>query len=89
LFVPVHVLKRKDRLKPATTAQFFLIASGRAVNNPAMVLEFGRDEGALEKLFPLVQPELRRLGHHYMSRERGGHTLQTTANLNELSADGR
>ncbi len=26
LFVPVHVRKRKDRLKPATTAQFFLIA---------------------------------------------------------------
>jgi hypothetical protein len=23
LFVPVHVLKRKGRLKPATTSQFF------------------------------------------------------------------
>jgi RNA polymerase sigma-70 factor, ECF subfamily len=43
----------------------------------------GGDEGALEKLFPLVQPELRRLAHHYMSRERVGHTLQTTAILNE------
>src|SRR5947208_15496640 len=41
------------------------------------------DEGALEKLFPLVQPELHRLAHHYMSRERPGHTLQTTAILNE------
>ena len=41
------------------------------------------DEGALEKLFPLVQPELHRLAHHYMSRERAGHTLQTTAILNE------
>jgi RNA polymerase sigma factor (TIGR02999 family) len=37
----------------------------------------------LEKLFPLVQPELHRLAHHYMSRERAGHTLQTTAILNE------
>jgi RNA polymerase sigma factor (TIGR02999 family) len=41
------------------------------------------DEGALGKLFPLVHPELHRLAHHYMSRERVGHTLQTTAVLNE------
>src|SRR3954447_25607664 len=43
----------------------------------------GGDEGALEKLIPMVQPELHRLAHHYMSRERAGHTLQTTAILNE------
>src|SRR5258705_4291580 len=43
----------------------------------------GGDEGALEKLIPLVQPELHRLAHHYMSRERAGHTLQTTALLDE------
>src|SRR5207248_6183336 len=43
----------------------------------------GGDEAALEKLIPLVQPELHRLAHHYMSRERPGHTLQTTAILNE------
>ena len=41
------------------------------------------DEGALDKLIPLVHPELHRLAHHYMSRERTGHTLQTTALLNE------
>ena len=43
----------------------------------------GGDEGALERLIPLVQPELHRLAHHYMSREAIGHTLQTTALLNE------
>jgi RNA polymerase sigma-70 factor (ECF subfamily) len=43
----------------------------------------GGDERALEQLIPLVQPELRRLAHHYMSRERAGHTLQTTALLDE------
>jgi len=43
----------------------------------------GGDEGALEKLIPLVQPELHRLAHRYMRRERTGHTLQTTALLNE------
>ena len=41
------------------------------------------DPGALEKLIPLVQPELQRLAHHYMSQERPGHTLQTTALINE------
>lgn len=43
----------------------------------------GGDEAALGKLIPLVQPELRRLAHHYLGRERTGHTLQTTALLNE------
>src|SRR5438067_11694070 len=43
----------------------------------------GGDEGALERLIPLVQPELHRLAHHYMRREGIGHTLQTTALLNE------
>ena len=41
------------------------------------------DEKALEKLILLVQPELHRLAHQYMSRERAGHTLQTTALLDE------
>ena len=41
------------------------------------------DEKALEKLIPLIQPELHRLAHAYMSRERAGHTLQTTALLDD------
>ncbi len=41
------------------------------------------DADALDRLIPLVQPELHRLAHHYMSRERPGHTLQTTALINE------
>jgi RNA polymerase sigma factor (TIGR02999 family) len=32
---------------------------------------------------PLVYHELHRLAHHYMSRERPGHTLQTSALVNE------
>ena len=43
----------------------------------------GGDDAALEQLIPLVQPELHRLAHNYMSRERAGHTLQTTALLDE------
>jgi RNA polymerase sigma-70 factor, ECF subfamily len=40
-------------------------------------------QDALEQLFPLVYEELRRLAHRYMSRERPGHTLQTTAVVHE------
>jgi RNA polymerase sigma factor (TIGR02999 family) len=41
------------------------------------------DEAALQKLVPMVYEELRRLAHHYMSQERTGHTLQTTALVHE------
>lgn len=41
------------------------------------------DETALEKLLPLVYRELRRLARYYMKNERSGHTLQTTALVNE------
>ena len=41
------------------------------------------DKSALNKLTPLIYDELRRLAHHYMSHERAGHTLQTTALVNE------
>ncbi len=43
----------------------------------------GGDNAALDKLLPVVYPVLRRLAHHYMRRERAGHTLQTTALVNE------
>ena len=41
------------------------------------------DQAALEKLAPLVYDELRRLARRYMRRERPGHTLQTSALVNE------
>jgi RNA polymerase sigma factor (TIGR02999 family) len=42
------------------------------------------DDGALGKLIPLVEKELHRLAHWYMSAENSGHTLQTTALVNEV-----
>lgn len=41
------------------------------------------NQAALDKLYPLVYEELRRLAHRYMRRERKDHTLQTTALINE------
>ena len=43
----------------------------------------GGDKKALDRLTPLVYDELHRLAHRYISRERPGHTLQTTALVNE------
>jgi RNA polymerase sigma factor (TIGR02999 family) len=43
-----------------------------------------RAPDARDRLVPIVYEELRRLAHHYMRNEREGHTLQTTALVNEL-----
>jgi RNA polymerase sigma-70 factor (ECF subfamily) len=43
----------------------------------------GGDKAALDELMPLVYEELRRLARHYMRGQKAGHTLQTTALVNE------
>ena len=41
------------------------------------------DQTALDKLMPLIYAELHRLAKRYMGREHAGHTLQTSALVNE------
>jgi RNA polymerase sigma factor (TIGR02999 family) len=41
------------------------------------------DTDALEQLTPVIYAELHRIAKRYMNREREGHTLQTTALVNE------
>jgi RNA polymerase sigma factor (TIGR02999 family) len=49
-----------------------------------LLADWGRgDRSALDKLFPLVHAELRRIAKRQMSQERAGHTLQATALVNE------
>jgi RNA polymerase sigma factor (TIGR02999 family) len=43
----------------------------------------GGDQSALDRLMPVVYEELRCIAAAYMHRERDGHTLQTTALINE------
>ena len=43
-----------------------------------------KDPEALDRLVPIVYEELRRLAHYHMNGERPGHTLQTTALVNEV-----
>jgi RNA polymerase sigma factor (TIGR02999 family) len=49
-----------------------------------LLLAWGKgDQTALDELIPLVYAELRKLAKNYMRRQRPGHTLQTTALVNE------
>jgi len=49
-----------------------------------LLIEWGNgDQAALDKLMPLVHGELRQMARRYMSRQNPGHTLQTTALINE------
>lgn len=41
------------------------------------------DETALDRLMPIVDRELHRIAHYHMNRENPGHTLQTSALVNE------
>ena len=49
-----------------------------------LLLAWGQgDRSALDRLIPLVYEELHQLAHRYIGQEREGHTLQTTALVNE------
>ena len=57
-------------------------------SSPAQITELlvnwaNGDQSALDTLMPVVYAELHRLAHHYMKRERPGHTIQTSALVNE------
>jgi RNA polymerase sigma-70 factor (ECF subfamily) len=58
-------------------------SSGREVSQLLKDWREG-DQSALNKLIPLVYEELRKMAHHQMTRERAGHTLQTTALVHEV-----
>ena len=49
-----------------------------------LLLKWGRgDEGALERLIPLVYRELHQIARRHMGHEGAGHSLQATALINE------
>ena len=57
--------------------------SGRSQITQMLLDWGGGDQAALERLTPLVYAELHRLARRHMNREGGGHTLQTSALVNE------
>jgi RNA polymerase sigma factor (TIGR02999 family) len=64
--------------------EFAIVVEAQTHDVTQLLIDWSNgDQAALAKLVPVVEQELRRLAHHYMSRERAGHTLQTTALVNE------
>lgn len=62
-----------------------ITADGRDQNDVTQLLgQWGSGDGAaLDELMPLVYNELRSMAHRHMAQERGDHTLQATALVNE------
>ena len=53
-------------------------------NVTELLVQWGRgDDAALDRLVPLVHHELHQIASRHMARERGDHTLQPTALVNE------
>jgi RNA polymerase sigma factor (TIGR02999 family) len=60
------------------------VEGNRDPNVTELLLAWGSgDTDAMQRLAPLVYQELHRLAHLHMSKERDGHTLQTSALVNE------
>ena len=59
------------------------MSSDLAERQPVVDHREGRSLSA-GAIFPVVYAELRRLAHHYLARERPGHTLQATALVHEV-----
>ena len=60
------------------------MATSSANEVTQLLLEWSNgDKAALDKLVPVVYQELRRLAGYHMRGERAGHTLQTSALVNE------
>lgn len=58
-------------------------SAGQRAATQLLVAWGGGDDGARERMLPLVYDELRRLAASYLRRERAGHTLQPTALVHE------
>jgi RNA polymerase sigma-70 factor, ECF subfamily len=69
------------KLKPPSNTE--LNASSREDVSSLLRAWTDGDQHALEKLTPIVYEELHRLARYYMNGERSGHSLQTTALVNE------
>src|SRR5262245_57698131 len=68
-----------------TLTRFAILAMEDSSNEVTQLLVdwSNGDKAALDKLMPIVYQELGRLARRYMLGERAGHTLETTALVNE------
>jgi RNA polymerase sigma factor (TIGR02999 family) len=74
----------KSHTLPAIFRQENLMSEPSSQQITQLLLAWGDgDKEALDKLVPLVYDDLRRMARRYMRGQRDGHTLQTTALVNE------
>jgi len=83
------IIRTAQSKSKGETSRFAQLRSVGMPDSPHQVTELLLDwsngnQRALDELMPLVDRELQRLAHHYMRREKPGHTLQTTALVNEV-----
>ena len=76
------------RILRSELAQIQVRRSGPMVHSEQNVTELlldwsAGDKAALDRILPIVYDELRKQAARYLQRERAGHTLQTTALINE------
>src|SRR5687767_8211155 len=76
--------RRPVPLPKATRARRPPSMENKGTELTQLLIDWGAgDKEAFERLTSLVYDELRRMAHGHMNRERAGHTLQTTALVNE------
>jgi len=71
-FEPLHTRKKMAQMDPSTNEVTQLLVAWS-----------NGDQDVRDELMSVVYQELHRLAHHYMKRESPGHTLQTSALVNE------
>jgi RNA polymerase sigma factor (TIGR02999 family) len=76
---PAHVSTQGDAMNPEPCGE-----PPRTRDVTGLLVAWGNgDAAALERLIPVVQSELHRIAERCMQQERGSHTLQATALVNE------
>jgi RNA polymerase sigma-70 factor (ECF subfamily) len=75
---------KSQTLRAIFRAENLLMSEPSSQEVTHLLLAWGNgDQAALDKLMPIVYDDLRRLAKRYMRGQRAGHTLQTTALVNE------
>jgi RNA polymerase sigma factor (TIGR02999 family) len=76
--------KGEEELQSRSKVFAAVVVMTKSAEVTTLLKAWGRgDAAALDRLTPLLYDELRTLAHRYMRHERAGHTLQTTALVNE------
>jgi RNA polymerase sigma factor (TIGR02999 family) len=80
-FTP-HVLLAGDHATPRMNPSEPTSQGDREITDLLLEVRSGKHE-AMDRLFPLVYEQLRRIAHHQLQDERTGHTLGTTGVVHE------